>query len=472
MRTSKKAISITLLLVMLISTFALLGINPAIAQTSQQQKPSVYYVDGHPYIPMEQLRNAEDLSQNTSTTPTAQPSKAYLPANESANGREYGNATVAEAVAAANAIESQKQSTTQPTAQADSIVSPNMLLDNPTGLTINIQADDYMGEDTFDRDSTAYVSTTIDASGTHLFCHWEARLLRQVYCHNIDGTIVESDIRWIATQTIGNDISWSGPSDWTPTFTQSMTLAELCGTGSWTLYGGSNLGYPSTWENWNRVAVYRIEIKQVGVGQSDGELIGITDFNSQREFPYFGSWCIGHGEMQLYSNSVYTYGCLWGSGRIDYPYAVTGGYDNNWMYMDGYGQYDTSYIQVGFPSAYNGYGYLPDGFQDTGDLYLYSYIISGYPSNLWLYGSMGGGGSYSMGSGYVPQVSGLSGWCFWSGQVNWNYQHWTRFTATWDSYHLDHLLIFQQTPAGRYGSNFSVDSIVVTPTFTEPSEFL
>ncbi len=62
MRTSKKAVSITLLAVMIISTFATLGINPVWAQTQPQNAttkiPYVYYVDGHPYVPQDILKNA------------------------------------------------------------------------------------------------------------------------------------------------------------------------------------------------------------------------------------------------------------------------------------------------------------------------------------------------------------------------------------------------------------------------------
>jgi hypothetical protein len=425
---------------MLISTFAVLGINPASAQTAHTQPPGVYYVDGRPYISMDVLRNASSVTQNDNNKTRLVPQQAHL-----ANG-----------------------STTEKI-PADKSKDGQILPMYRVGTTINIQTDDYMGDNTFDRDSTATVSTTMDASGTHLLCHWEARLLRQVTCYNVDGTVVQSEVRWIATQSIGNDISWSGPSNWTPTFTQSMTLWDLCGTGSWNFLQGSNLGYTSTWENWNRVVVYRIEIKQIGVGQSDGELIGITDFHSENEHPYFGSWAVGHGEMQRYANAVTMNGGLYGNGRIDYPSNVVGGQDWNWMYMDGYSQYDTSYIQVTLPNVYYGDNqYAPNPWAYNGDLYLFSYVWSGYPSNIWLYSSYSSGGTPSMGSGYTPTIT--SAGCFWSGQASWTDQHWTRFTASWTTYN-NGLTIFQQTPSGRYGSNFSIDSIVETPTFQEPSCF-
>jgi hypothetical protein len=427
---------------MLISTFAVLGINPASAQTAQTQPPGVYYVDGKPYVSMDVLRNAPSVTQNDNNKTHAVPQQAHL-----------ANGTTRIALPENPA--------------KDGEMTP---LRYREGLTINIQTDDYMGDNTFDRDSNAYVSTTIDASSLHVFCHWEARLLRQVTCFNIDGTVAQSEVRWIATQSIGNDISWSGPSDWTPTFTQSMTLSELCSTGTWYLQGGSNPSYSGTWENWNRVVVYRIEIKQIAVGQSDGELVGITDFNSEAEFPYFGSWAIGHGEMQRFANAVTMSGAAYGQGRIDYPTNVVGGQDWNWMYMDGYQQYDTSYIQVTLPEVpSNDNRYQPNGFAYGGDLYLFSYVWSGYPSNLWLYEGYSAGGTVGM-NGYTPTLTGTSAWNIWNGQVSWTDQHWTRFTANWNT-DCNALTIFQQTPAGRYGSNFNIDSIVEVPTFQEPIAF-
>jgi|GEM_PF-2743968 len=428
---------------MLISTFAALGINPASAQTAQTQPSGVYYVDGRPYVSMDVLRNAPSVTQNDNNKTRLVPQQAHL-----ANG--------------STTIHRQIPDKTKDGKDTMTALST-------WGLTINIDTDDYMGEDTWGRDSTAYVSTTMDASGGHALQHWEARLLRQVTCYNVDGTIAQSEVRWIATQSIGNDVYWEGPSDWTPTFSQSMTLGELCATGTWYLQGGSNPSYAGTWENWNRVVVYRIEIKSIMAGTGTEQLIGCTDFHMwEEENPYFGSWAVGHGEMQRFANALTISGGCYGNGRIDYGSNVVGGQDWTWGYMTGYSAYDTSYLQVTIPEVpYSDNRWTPNPWAYAGDLYVFSYVWANYPSNLWLMQGMVSGGTVSM-NGYTPSIS--TGSCFWSGQVSWTNQQWTRFTATWYT-QFDTLTFFQQTPAGRYGSNFSIDSIVEVPIFQESRAF-
>jgi hypothetical protein len=355
-----------------------------------------------------------------------------------------------------------------------------MLLDNPAGITISISTDDYMGENSYDRDSYAYISTTVDASGGHGFCHWEARLLRQTFAHNIDGTVVSSDVRWIATESIGNDIYWEGPSDWTPTFSEAQTLWNNYGWGTYTISGGSNLDYASTWENWNRETVYRIEIKQIPVGQSDGDLIAVTDFNSYHSMeydginPYFGSWGIGHSEMQRYADSVVREGNVYQTGVIDYSYNMLGGQNWIWGFMDGYTQQSTSVVEVHLQDPYNGYsyGFLADSWCDSnvGDLYIFSYMWTNYPSNLYLFQGRDAGSGVGL-SGWQPYINDFSGWQIWSGYAYWTYQHWTRFTANWYGQDMSYLAIFQQVPAGHYGANFSIDSIMEIQYFVEPNCF-
>ncbi len=326
------------------------------------------------------------------------------------------------------------------------------MMDSVTEISINIDANDYNGEDTFGRDSNAIVDTHICMSGTWPPGHMEARLLREVVCHSVSGVVTYKEPQWIDTQSIGDDWwYWEGPEDWNPQFTQALTLANLCTTGTW--YGGNP---PQQWEGWDITVVYRIEIKS-----AQDELYAVTDGHGA-SYPDFGSWAIGHGEIQRLVTSA-AYGGLSGLGRIDYGSNIVGSQDWNWAYMDGYYEYDTSY----FVNTMQSIG-LDEGFGFArGDLYIFSYTWSGFPSNVWLWIDDDSSGNVYM-SGTTPQWS--NGGCFWSGQPYWTNQQWVRFCATFQSDY-NGLAIFQQTPSGRYGANFSIDSIVQTPTFSEPEHF-
>jgi hypothetical protein len=195
-----------------------------------------------------------------------------------------------------------------------------------------------------------------------------------------------------------------------------------------------------------------------------GTLVGTTDFHSD-DIGYFGSWAVGHGEIQRFADSVSINGNLYGQGNVTSSYNVFGAQDWNWAHMTGNDQYDTSYLCVGFPTS-DTLGPSNYGFW-KGDLYLFSY--AGSASNLWLNEGCGTGGSVSIDGSYTPHWS-ISSTTVWSGVFDSQYQVWVRFTDQFLTAN-DGLIVFQQTPAGNYGSNFSIDSIVMTPIFSEPSYY-
>jgi hypothetical protein len=97
--THKKAISIALLAVMLISTFAVLGINPVTAE-NPDQTPQVTYINGYPYVSQEQLKTASDVSQGQSAQEklaavARQPTAPHLSSNKSS--LVYGDTTIQQA---------------------------------------------------------------------------------------------------------------------------------------------------------------------------------------------------------------------------------------------------------------------------------------------------------------------------------------------------------------------------------------